>query len=88
MSARSRNLYPSLAMCSFRPWRLSPSRRSNIRPVASASSGMTLMSRRVSGFMVVSHIMSGSFSPRPLDRSIFTFFPSSFFTISAFSFSE
>ena len=33
-----------------------------------ASSGMTLIRRRVSGFMVVSHIMSGSFSPRPLER--------------------
>ena len=56
--------------------------------VASASSGITLMSRLVSGFMVVSHIMSGSFSPKPLLRSIFTFFPSSVLRISAFSFSE
>ena len=29
-----------------------------------------MMSRLVSGFMVVSHIISGSFSPRPLERSI------------------
>ena len=33
-----------------------------------ASSGMTFTRRRVSGFMVVSHIISGSFSPRPLLR--------------------
>ena len=30
ISARSRNRCPSLAICSFRPWRLSPSRSSNI----------------------------------------------------------
>ena len=50
-----------------------------------ASSGMTLMSRRVSGFMVVIHIISGSFSPRPLERWMVTFFPSSFFRIWTFS---
>ena len=32
------------------------------------SSGMTLIRRRVSGFMVVIHIISGSFSPRPFER--------------------
>ena len=30
ISARSKNRCPSLAICSFRPWRLSPSRSSNI----------------------------------------------------------
>ena len=36
--------------------------------VLAASSGITLISRRVSGFMVVSHIISGWFSPSPLLR--------------------
>ena len=50
---------------------------------------MTLMRRRVSGFMVVSHIMSGSFSPRPLERLMEHFLPaSSPLTISFFSASE
>ena len=44
-------------MWSLRPCKLSPSSRSNECAVASASSGMTLMRRRVSGFMVVSHII-------------------------------
>ena len=50
---------------------------------------MTLMRRRVSGFMVVSHIMSGSFSPRPLERLMEHFLPArSPPTISFFSASE
>ena len=32
------------------------------------SSGVTRIMRRVSGFIVVSAIMSASFSPRPFDR--------------------
>ena len=76
-------------MWSFLPWRLSPSSRSKTAAVRSTSSGMTLMSRRVSGFMVVSHIMSGSFSPRPLERLMEHFLPaSSPPTISFFSASE
>ena len=59
-----------------------------MRSVSAASSGRTFTSRLVSGFMVVSHIISGSFSPRPLLRSTFTFFPSRDLRISAFSFSE
>ena len=56
---------------------------------AAASSGMTLMSRRVAGFMVVIHIMSGSFSPRPLERWMVTFFPRQLAgTMSFFSLSE
>ncbi len=35
---------------------------------------MTLMRRRVSGFIVVSHIISGSFSPRPFERATEIFF--------------
>ena len=42
----------------------------------------------VSGFMVVSHIMSGSFSPRPLERWTSHFFPSKEATMSFFSLSE
>ena len=53
--------------------------------VRSMSSGMTLMRRRVAGFMVVIHIISGSFSPRPLERLMESFLPSSFLTISVFS---
>ena len=40
----------------------------------STSVGSTLMRRRLSGFMVVSHIISGSFSPRPLERWMVYFF--------------
>ena len=54
----------------------SPSSKSKYCAVRSASSGMTLMSRRVSGFMVVIHIISGSFSPRPLERWMVIFLPS------------
>ena len=46
------------------------------------------MSRRVSGFMVVSHIMSGSFSPSPLDRWRLYFCPSSSLQSRVFSASE
>ena len=49
---------------------------------------MTRMSRRVSGFIVVSHIISGSFSPRPLLRLITIFALPMDSTISAFSRSE
>lgn len=45
-----------------------PSSRLNMVSILATSSGSTLIRRRVSGFMVVSHIMSGSFSPRPLER--------------------
>ena len=75
-------------MCSFRPWAFSPSSRSKTWAVASASAGITRIRRRVSGFMVVIHIISGSFSPRPLERWMTGFFPSSWVRISAFSFSE
>ena len=76
-------------MWSFRPWRLSPNSRSKTWAVRATSSGMTLISRRVAGFMVVSHIMSGSFSPRPLERLMEHFLPaSSPFTMSFFSASE
>ena len=56
-----------------------------MRLMRSTSSGMTLMRRRVSGFIVVSHIISGSFSPKPLLRWMVTFFPSSSARIEAFS---
>ena len=46
---------------------------------------MTRMRRRVSGFIVVIHIMSGSFSPRPLLRLMLAFAPLSESIISAFS---
>ena len=54
----------------------------------STSSGITFMSLRVSGFIVVIHIMSGSFSPRPLLRLMLAFAPLSESMISAFSRSE
>ena len=75
-------------MCSLRPWAFSPSSRSKTWAVASASSGITRISRRVSGFMVVIHIISGSFSPRPLERWMRGFLPASLPRISPFSFSE
>ena len=57
--------------------------------VAATSSGITLIKRREAGFMVVIHIMSGSFSPRPLERWMETFFPFSSPSIrSVFSRSE
>jgi hypothetical protein len=40
--------------------------------------GMILIRRRVSGFIVVSHIISGSFSPSPLDRWTLNFLLPSF----------
>ena len=49
---------------------------------------MTRMSLLVSGFIVVSHIMSGSFSPRPLERFIETLALPMPSNISAFSRSE
>ena len=59
-----------------------------MRAVFSTSSGMTLISRRVAGFIVVIHIISGSFSPSPLLRWIVSFCPSSSAKIFAFSGSE
>lgn len=39
-----------------------------IRSVSAASTGVTAISRRVAGFMVVWDIMVGVFSPRPFER--------------------
>ena len=56
-----------------------------IESVSAASSGITFMSLLVSGFMVVCHIISGSFSPRPLERCRVYFLLPIFLRISAFS---
>ena len=87
-SNSSRYCAPFSAIYDFLPSRLSPSKRENIASVASASYGETLISLLVFGFMVVSHIISGSFSPSPLERCTSTFCPSSLLRISAFSASE
>ena len=47
--------------------------------------GSTLIRRRLSGFMVVSHIISGSFSPRPLERWMVYFLSPISFRKAAFS---
>ena len=88
MSARSRYWLPNSDMCRFLPCRSSPSSRSNTCAVLSTSSGITRIRRRVSGFMVVSHIMSGSFSPRPLERFMLALFVPISSRILAFSRSE
>ena len=53
--------------------------------IFATSSGSTLIRRRVSGFMVVSHIMSGSFSPRPFERLMEHFWSPISFKMSFFS---
>ena len=73
--------------------RYSPFCRTGYRPAAGQIPGPSprrppAAPGRVSGDMVVIHIISGSFSPSPLERWTLTFLPSSFFRISAFSFSE
>ena len=77
--------FPCSAINSFLAGRLSPSRVSNICSVRAASVGVTAIRRRVAGFIVVLHIMSGSFSPSPLERCKVYFLPSSDLRISAFS---
>ena len=74
-------------MYRFLPGRLSPSIMSNISAVAAASEGITRISLRDAGFIVVFAIMSAEFSPSPFDRCKVYFFPaaSSRFTISFFS---
>ena len=58
---------------------------SKTRAVSATSVGITLIRRRLAGFMVVSHIISGSFSPRPLERWMVYFLSPIFFKNAAFS---
>ena len=53
---------------SFLSGRSSPRSVSNIYAVFSASVGLTFISLLVAGFIVVCHIISGSFSPSPFER--------------------
>ena len=65
------------ATYSLRPARLSPSSRSNISPVAAASSGVWIR-RRFSGFMVVSTSFRAGSRRDLLERWMRIFLPSSF----------